>query len=255
MSYIKIIPTTTKFYRSSRNQTDISGYWFGLTPESTFGYGSITAEFIPKRSLLLIDITHNDFYNDFVNKLKTHSDSNPNIETLQNTLLFPIGFFSSDIYLKFASTIGLTINNSQNMNVELNSQLYNNRYRCSVKDIDLLLMDYLKNSYPNYDGIIANKKLPNLIMNGFHHPEMALFDNTIIKLDRIIQHAMPGGGDLKEIKTNEYLTAIDFTSPFIEQAKKLMSSLTYPKEIISAKRNKNTRKIRNNNISRVKNLL
>lgn len=69
MAFSIDLAINTKLYRSSKRLTDLSGMWYGLTPYETYGYGPITREFKLNTTVKLLNIGHNDFYNDYINKL------------------------------------------------------------------------------------------------------------------------------------------------------------------------------------------
>jgi hypothetical protein len=242
MSFIKTIPVSSEFYRSANDVSNLNGYWFGINPNDTFGYGSITGIFRPNRELKLIDITNQDFLNDFMNKLTEHSQTDPTIEILRNSLLFPIGFPNMDIYRRFCNNLGLKMHYPpNNIEVELATQFFGNRSRCSIKSLDVQFMEYLKTIYPRYDGIIAPVKLPNIIFNGFHHAEIGVFNTNLFNYIGNYSRPMSGGNcecknELFEQPAPKMLIAIDIQHPLIDATRKYLKEMkendSFPKELI-----------------------
>jgi hypothetical protein len=242
MTFIKTIPVSIEFYRSADDVSNLNGYWFGIKPDDTFGYGSITGIFHPVRELKLIDITNQDFFNDFMNKLTTHSQIEPSIETLRNALLFPIGFPDMDIYRRFCNNLGIKMfYPPNNIEVELATQFFGNRSRCSIKSLDIQFMEYLKTIYPMCDGIIAPVKLPNVIFNGFHHAEIGVFNTNLFNHVGNLPRPMSGGNcecknELFEQPSPKILTAIDIQHPLIDATRKYLKEMkekdSFPKELI-----------------------
>ena len=193
LPFVTTIPGGKKLYRSSGDLARVqNGTWYGLNLDDTLGYGSVRGEFVTKKDLRLIDVTSQEFYNNYVHKL---NNSIHDLE-LKLTCLFPLGYTDHDTYLKRArkyipSTYCLTHPPYSERLMEL-GQFFANRSRCSIMQNDVAMMQVLKALYiSDSDGIISPVTLPNKPMNGTHHPEIALYDNNNVQFVGEIQN---GGG-------------------------------------------------------------
>jgi hypothetical protein len=169
------------------------GEWYSFTPEDTFMYGPITGEFKSKKTLKLLDITKNTFYNDFRDNIIKYSKSNPRINMQKMILLFPLGFSDSTIYTKYADELKIPKASTINFNIELDTQYYGNRSRYSILQLDLELILVLKDIYPEYDGIISPIALPNTRMSGYQYSEMCIFNKDNINLIKELERIQIGG--------------------------------------------------------------
>lgn len=182
MNFEFILNPDILLYRSVKTRENLLGEWYSFIPEDTYGYGPITGEFRSTKSLKLIDITKNSFYNDFRDNIIKYSKINPIINSRKKAILFPLGFPDYKVYTKIADELGITRELSIDLNIELDAQYYGNRSRCSIMEFDLELVSLLKEIYPTYDGIISPIKLPNTLMNGYQFSEMCVFNRDNIKL-------------------------------------------------------------------------
>jgi hypothetical protein len=255
MIFVKTISTTAKLYRSADTLSNLpSGYWFGFSPSDTFGYGSVTGEFNPTKDLKLLDITNLNFYEDLLQKLKERSIIDPPFNTAKNQILFPIGFTDFDTYHRFAIILGLTPHTLPNdIQLKLESLYFGNRSRCSVKQLDILLMEFLKHAYPMCDGIIAETKLPNLIFNGLHHAEIGIFDPSYVNIVGPVARTIIGGG-FPYSSEPKMLIAIDHSHPMIDIAKEYIEKNIKPmreKNINIKYKNISNRKTRKNKLFKI----
>lgn len=219
MSYITIIPVTKKFYRSAQSIDNLPGYWFGFTPNDTYNYGNITAEFNPVRELKLIDITSHDFYNEFTNKLLKLSELISTIDEKKDSILFPLGYVNIDTYRNFCNDYNINYAKSLDLPVQIATQFIHNRSRHSIKEADINLMNYLRVLYPNCDGIISQVNLPNIVLNGYHHAEIGLFDPNLMSPPNIIQRIISGGAKKKIVY------AVNINNPALENDINILSEL------------------------------
>lgn len=189
-------------FRSVKDRAHITGgQWYAFQPYDTYGYGNITYSFRVKEDLQLIDFTNMNFYNDIMAKINKIPDTElvGNLQ-LKYALMFAIGFPDINTYIEFArDIIHLPIKSSIPFVVKLDCQLYNNRLRHSLDLYDDRLKNYLKDNYGNsYNGVIMSTRLPDLIAGGHQHPEMILFDPTLVEPIQEIQRATPGGGNIQD---------------------------------------------------------
>jgi hypothetical protein len=219
MAFVITIPTTQLLYRSANNIADLPGYWFGFDANDTVGYGSITAEFRPVRELKLIDITRQDFYDDYICKIVERSKIDPSMDSIKDVMLFPLGYINMEVYRKYCNMIGLTQAPLTNMNVELATQFFYNRSRCSVKQLDINFINYLHTLYPYCDGIISQIKLPNVIYNGFHHAEVGVFDKSLMIQTQIVPRTIHGG------TVSKIVGAVDIKHPIFDEATRIINKI------------------------------
>jgi hypothetical protein len=148
---------------------------------------------------------------------------NPHLEDRRGFLLFPVGFQDGITYRELARHLSIDVAPHIDLGLSISSQFYNNRGRCSIKQLDEDFIQILKILYGSKtDGIIAPYKLPDIIRNGYQHREMCVFDKTIMMFDKEIAR-IHGGGDSK-IKNGvqTVLTAIDLDTPEIREASALL---------------------------------
>lgn len=220
MEFFISLPETTKLYRSVKNITDLTGYWYCFTPDDTYGYGSITVEFKPKKELRLLNIEDNSFYNDLINKIK-ETNKIGILEIDDVKLLFPLGFSDFEVYKQFTKAFKIPSIDTPKINIELASQFYQNRSRYSIKILNDALMTFLNSVYGReYDGIIAKHKLPNRLLGGYHHSEMAVFNKDTIEFVSEIPRSQGGGINLSEYQKilqdkSPTLIALDLRTPEI----------------------------------------
>jgi hypothetical protein len=229
MSFIKRIPITARFFRSAETQEKlVGGYWFAFSKELTFPYGSVTGEFNPTRELKLLDITNSEFYKNFLKKLEERTKNDSDFNEVKNTLLFPLGFTDFNTYKKYAEILLIPQNPAPIFYLNLEAIYNENRYRCSIRNLDFALMEFLKIQYPMCDGIIADRNLPNIFYNGMHHAEIGLFDTTLMNLVNQIERNSPqevtsfsigGGKEFPYTSKPKMLIAIDHSHPLIDMAK------------------------------------
>lgn len=193
MSFGFILSPSDLIYRSVNTREKLLGGWYTFVAEDSFGYGPITGEFKSKKPLKLLDITKNSFYNNFRDTIIKYSKSNPAMNSKKISILFPLGFPDSTIYTKFAKLIGIQKAESIDLNIELDTQYYGNRSRCSVMEYDLELILVLKDIYPDYDGIVSPIRLPNTLANAYHHSEMCIFNRDNIELVKELPRTQSGG--------------------------------------------------------------
>lgn len=221
MDFINIFRENTKIYRSTTDSSKKYGKWFGFSPKETYGYGNFTYEFKTKTDLKLLDITNYNFYSDFINRLNNFIKKDINIENLRYLILFPVGFHDYNIYREFAQTsISDSLSGSiMNPLLTMESQLFGNRYRCSLHSTDNLFMQVLQILYSNEaDGFIADKQLPDRLRNGMHHKELCIFNENhsvfMSEINRTNNSTMNAGGDVDIYNTNSLrvLTRGDVTN-------------------------------------------
>lgn len=216
-------------YRSVRTRENLLGGWYCFIPEHTLGYGPITGEFKSNRPLKLLDITTNNFYNDFTGKIVEYSRSMPEVISRKMYILFPLGFTDINVYKKFADEIHIPREANIHLGLELDSQYYGNRSRCSVLEYDLELIVVLKKLYPEYDGIIAPVDLPDLLRNGYQHSELCVFnkDNITLVKELSIIHK---GGEMKTADEIPILGAMslnnEITRKYVNDMKEIHKSFT-----------------------------
>jgi len=193
MSFDFILTPDTLLYRSAHTKEKLLGEWYTFLVEDSYGYGSVTGEFKTKKPLKLLDITKNSFYNDVRDRINEHSKINPVINEKKTSILFPLGFPDSTVYSKFADLIRIPRSPSIEFGIELDTQYYGNRSRCSLIQYDLELILVLKDIYPEYDGITSPIKLPNTLMNGYQHSEMCIFNRNNVELVKELPRVQSGG--------------------------------------------------------------
>jgi hypothetical protein len=59
--------------------------------------------------------------------------------------------------------------------------------------LDLFLIEILKIIYPDYDGITSPNKLPNILLNQYHHREICIFNKQKIDLVKELPRIQTGG--------------------------------------------------------------
>jgi len=193
MSFDFLLSPDQVIYRSAHTRENLLGGWYTFIAEDSFGYGPITGEFKSKKTLKLLDITKNSFYNDFRDNIIKYSKSNPGMNSKKILLLFPLGFPDSTLYTKFADLIRIPRVPTIDFGIELDTQYYGNRSRCSVMEYDLELILVLKEIYPEYDGIVSPIRLPNILANAYHHSEMCIFNKDNIELVKELSRTQSGG--------------------------------------------------------------
>jgi hypothetical protein len=192
---VRILPKDTIVYRSYNDESSKNGYWFSFDPTNTYGYGRITGEFRLIKDLTLINIAHENFYENLKNILKQATDFNENLKIIHPNILFPIGFDDSLFYRDFVKSAGFDFTNIPLApHVHTESLLYfNNRSRLSIKKYDIEFMNFLNSLLGNIcDGIISEKKFPDKIRNGYQHPEVGLFNSA--NMEYIKEHIRPTQG-------------------------------------------------------------
>jgi hypothetical protein len=209
----KLLPDIL-LYRSVKTREHLLGEWYSFIPEDTFGYGSITGEFKCIKPIKLLDITKNSFYNHFRDKIIYYSKINKHIDENKMILLFPLGFSDTIIYRKFANEIGMSISPQTNLTLELDTQYFGNRSRCSIMEFDLQLILVLKDIYQEYDGIVSPIKLPNILNNGYQHSEMCIFNRDNIRLIKEIPRVLQGGGNMLRPDSIKIVGAISLDNEF-----------------------------------------
>lgn len=189
MNFIKPYPKDTIVYRSAVSQDKLHGNWYSFSPNLTYGYGGITGSFKSVRDLRLIDITREDFYNEFINYINAYNLSNDQ----KRSILFPIGFRNFEVYKRTAQKFSLSPQPISD-EIEFASQLFGNRSRCSTHAADTLFADFIKHIFKDHaDGFIASIPLPNMIHNGMHHPELYIFDKADFKFVNNLPQTVTGG--------------------------------------------------------------
>ena len=122
----------------------------------------------------------------------------------------------------------------QNIDIQFTSQLFNNRYRHSNKTLDEQFMHIVKFLYPAVDGFISKHRLPDLLQNGFQHPEVCFFKLENIEFHQKIERLAFTGGSYNTdayFKTSPYLDkfALD-TDFFLKESAKQSSNQTKTSE-------------------------
>ena len=195
MSFDFILTPDRPIYRSVRSRDNFVGEWYSFTPEDTILYGPITGEFKSRKSLKLLDITQNTFYNDVRNKIIEYAKTNPFVNTNRMLLLFPLGFSDPVLYIKYVDSLGISRvpTSDINLQIELDTQFYGNRSRHSILELDIHLITLLKSIYPEYHGITSPIKLPNILSNAYHHTEICIFNKENIELVKELPIVQTGG--------------------------------------------------------------
>ena len=226
MSFDFILSYDVLLYRSTKIREHLLGQWYCFIPEHTFGYGPITGEFKTTKSLKLLDITKNSFYNDFKDKIIDCSKSNHLVNDNKMPLLFPLGFTDAIIYTKFADEIRFPRVSTIDLVLELDTQYYGNRSRCSILQLDLQLILVLKELYSDYDGIISPVNLPNILMNGRQHSEMCVFNKDNIILIKELPRVLQSGGGMKSSDDISIVGAISLDNEFTRDYTKAMKDFS-----------------------------
>ena len=234
MSFDFILTPDISLYRSVKLRDQLLGEWYCFIPEYTFGYGQITGEFKATKSLKLIDITKNSFYIEFRDKIIEYSKSNKLINDNKMLLLFPLGFTDFTVYTKFADQIHIPRVSTIDSVVELDTQYYGNRSRCSVLQLDLQLILVLKDIYSNYDGIISPVNLPNILINGHQHSEMCIFNKNNITLIKELPRIVQTGGDMDLTKGIPIVGAISIDNEFTREYTKSMKDFSKTFKLLSS---------------------
>jgi hypothetical protein len=207
MNFITNYPSNSSIFRSAHTMDKLKeGKWFSFVPNVTFGYGTLTGEFKTNKDLKLIDICREDFYNEFINYLHAYnvSDSDKCFYT------FALGFVNFECYKNYAKSIGINVNDNISDEIERMSQFFGNRSRCSVHQLDQKFVDILYIFFKDHaDGFIAKSPLPNKLMNGKHHPELYLFNNTDVTFTQTLPQS--GGTISNELKDIIYPIQLDIS--------------------------------------------
>jgi hypothetical protein len=124
-----------------------SGQWYAFDASDTFGYGPVTGQFRPTRELKMIDITSHDFYINYVKDLNALIHMNPHLEDRRGFLLFPVGFQDGITYRELARHLSIDVAPHIDLGLSISSQFYNNRGRCSIKQLDEDFIQILKILY------------------------------------------------------------------------------------------------------------
>jgi len=204
-------------YRSVKLRDNLLGEWYSFMPQNTFGYGSITGEFKSIKPLKLLNITKNSFYNHFRDKIIDSSKKDESFNINKMMILFPLGFSDTTIYRKFAKELGIPSVPETDLIIELDTQYYGNRSRCSVMELDLQLILLLKDIYPEYDGIISPIKLPDILKNGFQHSELCIFNRDNIRLIKEIPQVLQKGGNMLRPNSIKIVGAISIDNDIIRE--------------------------------------
>ena len=224
MSFDYVLTPQSTIYRSVKDREQMVGEWYTFAPEESFSYGDITGEFKAKTRLRLLDITKNAFYNDFTGKITEYIEERPEISVLRMRLLFPLGFPDSTVYNKFADTLGIKRASTRLSDIELDTQYYGNRSRYSVIELDQGLVGVLKDIYPDYDGIAAPVRLPNILMNGYQHRELCVFNKDNISFIKEVERSIHSGGHTKPEGSIKILSAISLDNEMIRDFKRGMEN-------------------------------
>ncbi len=194
---ILTIPKGYKLYRSFTDDKKKIGNWFGFEASTTYGYGDKTAEFITTRDLKILDISKKEFYDNYTKDMIRYINDGHNIS--KASALFPIGFDDKSLYKEYAQKIiGLDASQFQfNPDLHIISNLeFSNRSRCSVHQFDEIFVKIVRDLYSSFcDGFGCSLNFPDTIRNGFQHPEIMVFDNTLITYTNDISRNIMSGGD------------------------------------------------------------
>jgi hypothetical protein len=209
-SYIDLIPAGTKLYRSKSDPALLHGYWYGFTPEDTFGYGNITAEFETTREHRIINVLDGIFYNDYISKLnKKYKD-----DYLKKFLrIYGLGIKNINLYKTMSKNMNF-VQSFPDLNVkELVLTFSDDRPRYSEDEMDKYLFETLKLFYGSLcDGFYWPIKTLNILENKFCPSEFAVFDNLNIIKIREIPRPLAGGDESKPIvnklRGNAYLDSL-----------------------------------------------
>lgn len=216
------LPKHTSVYRSYTDVAKREGYWYSINVHDTYGYGSTTGEFRLVKPLKLVDIAHPNFYTILMRIIKDLSKINSNIEKNKALLLFPFGFDDRVFYRDYAKMFGYDAA-SYNLNPHVHATSlidFNNRSRLSIHDVDIAFMKFLNAVCgKECDGIVSRVRFPDVIRNGFHTPEIGIFDKSSIEFVKDIPCAGDSETVLRSVKleTPESLKIIDEFNRDMEQ--------------------------------------
>ncbi len=240
MDFGIIKPAGLQLFRNVWNPQHTHGKtWYGFSPNDLPGYGNITYLYKTKKELKFIDFTNMNFYNDFLNHLsKSVLSFDDQLKTL-----FPLGFSDINVYRSYTPIIGVQpVQNT--IDILCLSQLYNNRSRCSITQVDNIMTIFLKNIYKDYyDGIIMEKQLPNIIQNSVQHPEVFIFDENNVDFLGQYNQPVPGGGlnntdDQKNIKQKLNINPYILLNTIHSYRDSILKShQSYPHEVIQHYKN------------------
>ena len=237
--YIDTFQKGMKFYRSKSHTGELDGFWYAFNPGDTYGYGSITAEFELAQNIRLINILHQDFYNDYVSKLNSLFKHHPyNVAIAQKLqYLYPIGFTDLDMYLQYSKNLLGNIHQPPyDILIQQSLIFTQNRARCSISAFDNNFFEIIKIIYKDdCDGFYWPIKTPNILVNNYQHSELAIFDKTIMNFIQEVPRTTSGGTIEKSIidrKMEIYNTEI--TDPILiegfKKSKELIKKLQEEKE-------------------------
>lgn len=194
----KTINKDTIVYRSYSDDSNREGYWFALNKSDVLGYGNKTGGYKVLKNLKLINITHDNFYTILKSSLKVTIQLDPLLYKNAHSILFPLGFDDTTFYRDLAATAGIEpMSYSLAPDVHIASILFfNGRSRLSINQCDTELMKYLQIVFGStYDGIISDKNFPDIIRNGFHFPEISIFDKSSIEFVGEVARPVFGGAE------------------------------------------------------------
>lgn len=153
---------------------------------------------------------------------------NPQLEPSRGFLLFPVGFQDNTTYREFARHLSIDVVPHIDLGVSISSQYYNNRGRCSIKQLDDDFIHILKIMYGSEaDSIICPDKLPDIIRNGYQHREMCVFDKTIMQFEKEIARVQSGGDSKIKNGTQAVLMAIDLDTPEIRKSSSVLREILH----------------------------
>lgn len=193
---VKLLQKTTNIYRSYSDDSKREGYWFALNMNDVLGYGNKTGIYNTVRDLKLINIAHPDFYTFLKETMKSLLPNNPTLLENGHSILFPLGFDDIVYYRELASDAGVNpASYALKPAVHTESILsFNGRSRLSLIACDVELMAYLKMICGSmYDGIISERQFPDIIRNGFHFPEISIFDKSLVNFVSEVVRPVVGG--------------------------------------------------------------
>lgn len=202
--YEYIVPANEPLYKGMNESSFIIGYpepiWFSQNKDTASRYGSFVHEVRTNRSLKLINITSPFFQSTFMDFLNQYYKNDGNAYQQKMELLVPIGLPDNELQQEYIfSNYGIVP--SINTDLYKNVAFFYNRHRFSEKEMDLRLVNFLKNLHLQFkfDGYIA----PCIWSSKYHaqfSDEICLFNINpeIINYVCYYQQELSGGTSTKK---------------------------------------------------------
>lgn len=186
MDYDITIPFNTVIYHGSDkhlNELHNIPIWATMKEDHSKPYGDVINTFTTNTALKLINVMHPTFHSDFIHSVY----SNDRLVFKDKCLILaPLGLPSFDTQMMYLNKLPGGVyewkdDAALKLTLDLHIPFVNGKHRYSIKmselDLDLNMVDYLKDEYPQYDGYIAPTYWPSYHHGGFLVPEVCIFDS------------------------------------------------------------------------------